>query len=85
MDIAKHDRATAALSVDLDRYDNTAAVRKRARELAANVFARMQGKRDIDITLRLGEVCPFTTRQDRALWVEEIARLEAEGCRRGVR
>lgn len=86
MDIAKHDRAAAAAAeAFISDSDRTSQVRERSRAVALAVFRKMEGRRQIDISLELGANCPWHSRYDKELWKQEINRLEAEGARKGVR
>lgn len=84
-DIAKHDRAQAATEAFISDSDRTPQVRDRSRAVALAVFRRMEGRREIDISLELGANCPWHSRHDKEIWKFEINRLEAEGARKGVR
>jgi hypothetical protein len=50
----------------------------RLRNLIAGVLEATKGLPEIDILLALGAACPFTSRADRAIWIDEIHRQRGQ-------
>jgi hypothetical protein len=53
-------------------------VRAETRRRVLPILRGMAGQPDIDIQLRIGSVCPFSNRDDRAVWIDEIRAIEGE-------
>jgi len=49
-------------------------VRLNAEALVYGVLEATRGFSEIDILLALGKACPYTSRTDRAIWIDEIHR-----------
>jgi hypothetical protein len=53
-------------------------IRLNAEALVRGVLEATWGQPEIDILLALGAACPFTSRADRAIWIDEIHRQRGQ-------
>lgn len=58
--------------------NRNAQVRDQAARIIQNVL-RNSGKSGIALYLALGEVCPFDSRNDQVVWIEELHRAGVTG------
>lgn len=74
-DLAKHERAANAQTAYAPADSRSAQVRAQSAWLIENVINGTKGRKEIEVYLAIGSVCPFSSRWDCAIWIEELHRL----------
>lgn len=77
MDLSKVERATNAQASHAPADNRASQVRAQSARLIENVIKAHAGKREIEVLLAIGSVCPFGDRRDQEIWREEASRLTA--------
>lgn len=77
-DLAKHERAAAAQAAYAPAGSRADQVRATSARLIGNVLKNSTGRKEIEVYLAVGAVCPFTSKWDRAIWLEELERLKGQ-------
>lgn len=77
-DLTHHERTANAQSAYAHQHSRSDQVRAQAARLIENVVRNTAGRKEIEVYLAIGSVCPFTSKWDLAIWIEETHRLCAE-------